>query len=49
MKKILLRNSIKNSNTTNCLELDSYPVGSVFDFYWKKKKREILLYDEDDS
>jgi hypothetical protein len=45
MKKILLRNSIKSSNATNCLELDSDPVGSVFNFYWKKK-RETLLYED---
>lgn len=47
MRKILLRNNIKlTDNNYNCLELDNDPVGSVFDFVWKKKKKETVLYEE---
>lgn len=43
MRKLLLRNSIKNSNNGNCLEINNDPVGSVFDFTWKKKQKVNLL------
>lgn len=44
MRQILLRNDIRNSQSTNCLELDNDPIGAVFDMYWKKKGRMICSY-----
>ncbi|KYM93987.1 THAP domain-containing protein 9 [Cyphomyrmex costatus] len=40
MRQILLKNDIKSSTNSNCLHLDSDPIGSVFQFIWKKKKQE---------
>lgn len=46
MRQILLRNNIKSSNSTNCLELDNDPIGSIFDFTWKKKRKDDDFYED---
>lgn len=48
IRKLLLRNNIKLTDNYNCLELDNDPVGSVFNFIWKKKRKETILYEESD-
>jgi len=39
MRKLLLRNSVKNSNNGNCIQINDDPIGSMFDFTWKKKRK----------
>jgi len=42
MRKLLLRNIVKNSSNGNSLEVDDN-IGLMFDFKWKKKRKEEML------
>lgn len=46
MRKLLLRNNIRNSSNTNCLQLDTDPVGSLFELTWPKKTKEFTLFEQ---
>jgi len=43
MKKLLLRNNVKNSNNGNCIQINDDPIGLMFDFTWKKKRKKEML------
>jgi len=41
IKQILMKNSIKCQSNFNCNTFDDEPIGSLFEYKWSKKKKEI--------
>ncbi|KAF0702530.1 THAP-type domain-containing protein, partial [Aphis craccivora] len=54
IKQILMKNSIKCQSNFNCNTFDDEPIGSLFEYKWSKKKKEIdydkeVVVDEIDN